>query len=90
MPTRAPRRRRNPAPVVFVAPFLLLFLLTFALPIGYAVYQSVMDVEHTGALGLGGSHTVFAGCATTPTRCPITPLSAASVAYCCSRPSRCR
>ncbi|MET9460125.1 sugar ABC transporter permease [Streptomyces canus] len=61
MPTRAPRRRRNLAPVVFVAPFLLLFLLTFALPIGYAVHQSVMDVEHTGALGLGGSHTVFVG-----------------------------
>ncbi|MGW1673096.1 carbohydrate ABC transporter permease [Streptomyces sp. NPDC002324] len=57
--TRAPRRRRNLAPVAFVAPFLLLFLLTFAAPIGYAVFQSVMDVEHTGPLGLGGSRTVF-------------------------------
>ncbi|MFH9548342.1 carbohydrate ABC transporter permease [Streptomyces sp. NPDC017435] len=59
--TRAPRRRRKLAPFAFVAPFLLLFLLTFALPIGYAVHQSVMDVEHTGALGLGGSRTVFVG-----------------------------
>ena len=41
----------------------MLFLLAFALPIGYAVYQSVMDVEYTGALGLGGSHSVFVGLA---------------------------
>ena len=59
--TRAPRRRRNLAPVAFVAPFLLLFLLTFAAPIGYAVFQSVMDVERTGPLGLGVSRTVFVG-----------------------------
>ena len=59
--TRAPRRRGNLAPVAFVAPFLLLFLLTFAAPIGYAVFQSVMDVERTGPLGLGVSRTVFVG-----------------------------
>jgi multiple sugar transport system permease protein len=47
----------------FLAPFGLLFLAFFVMPIGYAIYQSLLKVERTGALGLGGEHTVFAGLA---------------------------
>ncbi|MGP3983594.1 carbohydrate ABC transporter permease [Streptomyces sp. KR80] len=60
MPTRV-RRRRNTAPIAFVAPFLSLFLLFFVVPIGYAVYQSVMGVQRSGPLGLGGTEDVFVG-----------------------------
>ncbi|MGW5127103.1 carbohydrate ABC transporter permease [Streptomyces sp. NPDC004069] len=60
MPIRA-RGRRNLAPVAFVAPFLSLFALFFVLPIGYAVHQSLMGVERTGPLGLGGTRDVFVG-----------------------------
>jgi multiple sugar transport system permease protein len=60
MPTRA-RRRRTTAPIAFVAPFLGLFLLFFVVPIGYAVYQSVMGVQRSGPLGLGGTEEVFVG-----------------------------
>jgi multiple sugar transport system permease protein len=42
-------------------PFVLLFLAFFLVPIGYALYQSLLKIERTGVLGLGGSHTVFAG-----------------------------
>jgi multiple sugar transport system permease protein len=45
----------------FLTPFILLYLLCFVLPIGYAVYQSLLRTERTGPLGLGGSRTVFAG-----------------------------
>ena len=39
----------------------MLFLLVFLLPIGYALYQSLLQVSRTGPLGLGGSTVVFAG-----------------------------
>jgi multiple sugar transport system permease protein len=61
--TGRPRRRRlGWAPAMFLAPFGVLFTLFFLLPIGYAVYQSLLEV-HVSGLGLGPSSTttVFAG-----------------------------
>jgi multiple sugar transport system permease protein len=61
-----PRRRRRGragwAPVMFLGPFGVLFALFFLLPIGYAVYESLMQV-HVSGLGLGPNSTVttFAG-----------------------------
>ena len=57
----ARRRRRQLAPVGFLAPFLVLFALFFVVPIGYAIEQSFIAVRRTGPLGLGGAHEVFAG-----------------------------
>lgn len=56
------RGRRTAAPYVFLTPAVVLFVLTFLLPIGYAVYLSLRKVQVSG-LGLGrGSRTeVFAG-----------------------------
>ncbi len=50
------------APVMFLAPFGVLFVLLFLLPIGYAIYQSLLKV-HVSGLGLGPSSTTteFAG-----------------------------
>ena len=47
---------------MFLAPFGLLFTLFFLLPIGYAIYESLLKV-HVSGLGLGPSSTttVFAG-----------------------------
>ena len=45
----------------FLAPFVVLFAAFFVLPIGYAIYQSLLKVERAGPLGLGGARTVFAG-----------------------------
>jgi len=45
----------------FLMPFVVLFAAFFVLPIGYAIYQSLLSVERAGPLGLGGSRTVFAG-----------------------------
>jgi multiple sugar transport system permease protein len=55
------RRSDRAAAAGFLAPFVLLFAAFFVLPIGYAVYQSLLKVERSGPLGLGGSSTVFAG-----------------------------
>jgi multiple sugar transport system permease protein len=55
------RLRSHSAPVALLAPFVLLFLAFFLVPIGYAIYQSLLKVERSGLLGLGGSHSVFAG-----------------------------
>ncbi|WP_413798869.1 carbohydrate ABC transporter permease [Streptomyces iranensis] len=46
----------------FLLPFLALFLLCFIAPIGYALYESLLKVERTGPLGLGGeTKQVWAG-----------------------------
>ncbi|TVL90041.1 carbohydrate ABC transporter permease [Streptomyces sp. SAJ15] len=46
----------------FLLPFLALFGLCFLAPIVYAVYQSLLRVERTGPLGLGGeTREVWAG-----------------------------
>jgi multiple sugar transport system permease protein len=60
-----PRRRRaGRAPVLFLAPFGLLFALFFLLPIGYAIYESFLKTQVSGlGLGPGSSTTVFAGLA---------------------------
>jgi multiple sugar transport system permease protein len=58
MTTRSTRRR---AVAGFLMPFLLLYAAFFILPIGYAVYQSLLKTERSGPLGLGGSRRVFAG-----------------------------
>jgi multiple sugar transport system permease protein len=55
------RRSERRAALIFLLPFTVLFAAFFVLPIGYAVYQSLLRTERTGPLGLGGSRTVFAG-----------------------------
>jgi multiple sugar transport system permease protein len=60
-PTRAEARSARAA-AGFLLPFLALFLLCFIAPIGYALYESLLKVERTGALGLGGeTREVWAG-----------------------------
>jgi len=52
-PRRRPRRRiQHPGAIVaFVAPFGLLYLLFYVVPIGYAIYQSLLVVEREGTFG---------------------------------------
>lgn len=53
-PTARPPRRRIQHPgaiVAFVAPFGILFLLFYVVPIGYAIYQSLLVVEREGTFG---------------------------------------
>ncbi|GAA1764885.1 carbohydrate ABC transporter permease [Agromyces humatus] len=51
-PTRTRRRLQHPGAIIaFVAPFGLLFLLFYLVPIGYAVYQSLLIVEREGTFG---------------------------------------
>ncbi|WP_439591619.1 carbohydrate ABC transporter permease [Microbacterium sp.] len=52
----APTRTRGRIPhkgaiVIFTAPFVILFLLFYLLPIGYAVWQSLLVVEREGTFG---------------------------------------
>ncbi|MER5633330.1 carbohydrate ABC transporter permease [Streptomyces nitrosporeus] len=65
--TRAPRRRPygvKGAPYAFLIPATLLFLLFFALPIGYAVLLSFRRTEVKGlGLGKGARQEVWAGLA---------------------------
>jgi len=59
---RARRRRPGRAPVMFLAPFGVVFALFFLLPIGYAIYESFLKVHVSGlGLGPGSTATVFAG-----------------------------
>jgi multiple sugar transport system permease protein len=53
--------RHRRAAAGFLAPFCLLFGAFFLAPIGYALYQSLVKIERTGALGLGGQSEAFAG-----------------------------
>ncbi|MFB9902809.1 carbohydrate ABC transporter permease [Allokutzneria oryzae] len=53
--------RRRLSIAGFLAPFLVLFSAFFLLPIGYSIYRSLMVVERTGPLGLGGAEQVFGG-----------------------------
>jgi multiple sugar transport system permease protein len=59
---RRPAGRSGWAPAMFLGPFGVLFVLFFLLPIGYAVYESLLKV-HVSGLGLGPNSTVtvFAG-----------------------------
>jgi multiple sugar transport system permease protein len=54
--------RRTGAPYAFLAPAIILFTLTFVLPIAYAVYLSLRKVQVSGlGLGKGARREVFAG-----------------------------
>jgi multiple sugar transport system permease protein len=56
------RRIQHPAAIIaFVAPFGLMFLLFYLVPIGYAVYQSLLVVEREGTYG--AATEVFGGLA---------------------------
>ncbi|WP_181801577.1 carbohydrate ABC transporter permease [Streptomyces shenzhenensis] len=62
---RAARRTRNSRGrkgLLFILPFLVGFLLTYVIPIGYAFAQSLQKEKGSG-LGFGPVHTVFAGTA---------------------------
>ena len=55
-PARVPRAKRRPiahkkAIAVFVLPFGVLFGLFYLVPIGYAVYQSLLVIERDGTFG---------------------------------------
>jgi multiple sugar transport system permease protein len=60
--SRRRRGRAGWAPVMFIGPFGALFALFFLLPIGYAIYESLLET-HVSGLGLGpnSTATVFAG-----------------------------
>jgi len=61
-PGRSRRRARWGAPAMFLAPFGVLFALFFLLPVGYAIYESLLEVHVSGlGLGPGSTTTVFAG-----------------------------
>ena len=55
----ASRRRARPrlkvqhkkAIAIFIAPFAVLFALFYLVPIGYAVYQSLLVIERDGTFG---------------------------------------
>lgn len=65
-PAPSPRRRRaggaqRRAPWLLMAPFLLLFALTFVAPVLYAVGQSFTRVTREGLFGQAGTSSGFAG-----------------------------
>lgn len=60
--TAGRRGRRTAAPYAFLTPAVILFVLTFLLPIGYAGWLSLRKVEVRGlGLGRGARSEVFAG-----------------------------
>ncbi|MFF3737476.1 carbohydrate ABC transporter permease [Streptomyces sp. NPDC002566] len=63
LPSRAARRERaRSAPYFFLLPATVLFVLFFALPIGYAVWLSFRKVKVSGlGLGAGARREVWAG-----------------------------
>ncbi|MHC5904226.1 carbohydrate ABC transporter permease [Streptomyces sp. S6] len=59
-PVRRKRRRGGAKGLLFMLPFLLGFLLTYVVPIGYAFGQSLQEKKSSG-IGFGPTRTVFAG-----------------------------
>jgi multiple sugar transport system permease protein len=59
-PPRPFRRRGRGAPVLLLAPFCVLFLAFFVIPIGYAIYESLIQHKVSG-LGLGGATRTVVG-----------------------------
>ncbi|HEX3815495.1 MAG TPA: sugar ABC transporter permease [Mycobacteriales bacterium] len=55
-----PGRQRR-AVFALTAPFFAFFILAFVAPIAYAIYESLLKVNRSGPLGLGGSSLEFAG-----------------------------
>ena len=59
---RPSRSRARQAPYLFLVPAIVLFVLFFALPIGYAVWLSFRKVQVSGlGLGAGAREEVWAG-----------------------------
>ncbi|GAB3274249.1 carbohydrate ABC transporter permease [Kineosporia babensis] len=54
-------RGRRLAILGLLGPFTALFAATIALPIGFALYESVTAIERSGPLGRGTTSTVFVG-----------------------------
>ncbi|MFJ5774318.1 carbohydrate ABC transporter permease [Streptomyces sp. NPDC093094] len=59
-PARRRRPRRSTAPLLFLLPFLVPFVLFTLLPVGYAFWQSLHKTERTGGT-FGRTESVFAG-----------------------------
>jgi multiple sugar transport system permease protein len=59
--TPRPGIGRRSTPVLFIAPFLTLFLATLVAPVGYAVWMSLFREQATSGLGFGGTRTLFVG-----------------------------
>jgi len=57
--TRSRKSRQGAALGIFIGPFLLLYIIFYVVPIGYAVYQSLLTVEREGTFG--PATTVFGG-----------------------------
>ncbi|WP_432509246.1 carbohydrate ABC transporter permease [Kineococcus auxinigenes] len=55
------RRRRSPAPYLFMAPGLVLFTAFLLVPIGYAVYLSLRGLRVSGPGPLGRREETFVG-----------------------------
>lgn len=58
-PGAAKGMRHRRALAIFIGPFLLLYVLFYVVPIGYAIYQSFLTVERDGTFG--PAVTVFGG-----------------------------
>lgn len=58
---RKPRYRGTPAPYLFVAPFVLLFVVFMLAPMVVAIYQSFFTVKRSGLGFTSGRQTMFAG-----------------------------
>jgi multiple sugar transport system permease protein len=58
---RARPARPDRAAWAFLGPFLAVFAFTFVLPVGYAVYESLLKVDRHGPMGLGKPTLGFAG-----------------------------
>lgn len=59
--TRSPRVQHPLAILIFVVPFGILFTLFYLVPIGYAIYQSLLVIEREGTFG--EAREVFGGLA---------------------------
>ena len=76
---------------MFLAPFGVLFALFFLLPIGYAIYESLLKAHVSGlGLGPGSTTTQFAASPTTPRSSPTRRSGRAWAGCCCSGWSRSR
>ncbi|WP_405785010.1 sugar ABC transporter permease [Streptomyces sp. NBC_01378] len=63
-PVRAAKNRSSRpdrAAWAFLGPFLAIFAFVFVVPIGYALYQSLLKVDRHGPMGLGAPTVGFAG-----------------------------
>ncbi|HVK26223.1 MAG TPA: sugar ABC transporter permease [Actinokineospora sp.] len=54
------KRTERGAAAMLLGPFMVLFVATLVVPIGYAVYLSLFT-ERSSGLGFGGTETLFAG-----------------------------